>query len=109
MRSLVGKDICQWDLILAQAEFAYNRSTSQTTDAEAQAKQIKKLHEQVCDRTIKQNQKYQAQANKHKKPTAFKEGDLVWVILRKERFPRRNNRKLKPGADGHFKVLKGIG
>jgi hypothetical protein len=27
----VGKNIRQWDLLLAQAEFAYNRSTSQTT------------------------------------------------------------------------------
>ena len=27
----MGKHIRQWDLLLAQAEFAYNRSTSQTT------------------------------------------------------------------------------
>jgi len=31
LRSFVGKNIRQWDLLLAQAEFAYNRSTSQTT------------------------------------------------------------------------------
>jgi hypothetical protein len=31
LRSFVGKNIHQWDLLLAQAEFAYNRSTSQTT------------------------------------------------------------------------------
>ena len=29
--SLVGSNIHQWDLILAQVEFAYNRSTSHTT------------------------------------------------------------------------------
>ena len=77
LRSLVGNNLRQWDLILAQAEFAYNRSTSQTTctspfqivygqnpfspldlaplptthhysaDAEEHAKNIKRLHEEV--------------------------------------------------------------
>ena len=31
LRSFVGKNIRQWDLLLAQVEFAYNRSLSQTT------------------------------------------------------------------------------
>ena len=31
LRSLVGKNIRQWDLLLVQVEFAYNRSISQTT------------------------------------------------------------------------------
>uniref|UniRef100_A0A6N2MUI5 Integrase catalytic domain-containing protein n=1 Tax=Salix viminalis TaxID=40686 RepID=A0A6N2MUI5_SALVM len=120
LRSLVGSNIRQWDLILAQAEFAYNRSTSQTTgtspfevvygqnphgpldlvplpithhfsgDAADQAKCIQKLHEQVRARIIKQNERYRNTANKHRKPAAFKEGDL-------------------PRADGPFKVLHRIG
>jgi hypothetical protein len=75
LRSFVGKNIHQWDLLLAQAKFAYNRSTSQTTgcspfeavyglkpispldlaplptntqfsgDADERTKKIKKLHE----------------------------------------------------------------
>ncbi|CAL2257294.1 unnamed protein product [Prunus armeniaca] len=139
LRSLVGKNIRQWDRILAQAEFAYNRLTSQSTgsspfmvvygsnpispldlaplptsyqfsgDAEERAKNIKKLHEQVRERIIKQNEKYQRQANKHRKPAAFKEGDLVWIHLRKERFPRGKHGKLKPRADGPFKVLRRVG
>jgi hypothetical protein len=74
LRSFVGKNIWQWDLLLAQVEFAYNRPPSQTTshspfgavyglnpigplelaplpitkhfsrDAEEQGKEIKKLH-----------------------------------------------------------------
>nr|CAD1829201.1 unnamed protein product [Ananas comosus var. bracteatus] len=139
LRSLVGKNIRQWDLVLPQAEFAYNRSSSQTSgaspfqvvcgcnpispldpsplstthsfssDADEQAKHIKQLHEQVRARIIKHNEKYQKAANKHRKPAAFKEGDLVWVHLRKERFPQGRHGKLKPRADGPFKVLKRIG
>ena len=139
LRSFVGKNIRQWDLLLAQAEFAYNRSPSQTTghspfeavyglnpigplelaplpvtkhfsgDAEERAKEIKKLHEQIRGSILKKNEKYSKQANKHQKPAAFKEGDLVWIHLRKERFPSKRSSKLMPRADGPFRVLQRIG
>jgi hypothetical protein len=135
----VGKDIRQWDLLLAQAEFAYNRSTSQTTgcspfeavyglnpispldlapipttiqfsgDADERAKGIKKLHEQIRGQIEKKNEKYRMQANKHRKPMTFKEGELVWIHLRKECFPVKRRSKLLPRADGPFKVLQRIG
>jgi hypothetical protein len=108
LRSLVGDNICQWDLVLPQAEFAYNRSNNKTTgkspfevvygcnpktpldlvslpishsysgDADERAKAIKDLHEQVSKRIEKQNQKYDRQANKHRRAVIFKEGDLVF-------------------------------
>jgi hypothetical protein len=139
LRSFVGKNIRQWDLLLAQAEFAYNRSTSQTTgcspfeavyglnpispldlapipatiqfsgDADERAKGIKKLHEQIRGQIEKKNEKYRMQANKHRKPMTFNEGDLVWIHLRKERFPAKRRSKLLPRADGPFKVLQRIG
>jgi hypothetical protein len=139
LRSFVGKNIRQWDLLLAQAEFAYNRCPSQTTghspfeavyglnpigplelvplpvtkhfsgDAEEQAKEIKKLHEQIRGSILRNNEKYSKQANKHRKPAAFKEGDLVWIHLRKERFPSKRSSKLMPRADGPFRVLQRIG
>ena len=74
-------------------------------DAKEKAKEIKKSHEQVQNKIGKQNEKYYKQANKHRKPIVFKEGDLVWIHLRKERFRSKRSSKLKPRANGPFKVL----
>ena len=38
----------------------------------------------------------------------FKEGDLVWVHLRKERFPEERKFKLMPRVDGPFQILRKI-
>nr|GEW80356.1 RNA-directed DNA polymerase [Tanacetum cinerariifolium] len=97
LRCLVGDNIRQWDLILSQAKFAYNRSCSQTTgkspfevvygcnplspldlvplpinstysgDGDERARAVKELHERVKLKIEKQNQKYAKQANKHKR------------------------------------------
>lgn len=113
LRCLVGENIRKWDLVLPQAEFAYNRSCSQTTgkspfeivygcnpsspldlvplpvtsnysnDADVRAEKIKKLHEQVQGKIERQNQRYTKQANKHKKLLTFKVGDLVWIHMSK--------------------------
>ncbi|GKV08469.1 hypothetical protein SLEP1_g20091 [Rubroshorea leprosula] len=84
LRSFVGKNLRQWDLVLAQAEFAYNNSLNQATgkcpfevvygvhpfspldlaplptsqqfsaDAKQRAKEIKKLHEEVREKLQRQ-------------------------------------------------------
>ena len=138
LRSFVGKNLRQWDQITAQVEFAYNNSTNQatgmcpfevvygvrplspldmapssnqnqfSTDADQRAKEIKKLHEQVRARIEKQNSKYKTQRDKHRKQQVFNEGDLVWIHLRKERFPKQPNAKLSPRADGPFRVVQKI-
>lgn len=138
LRSFVGKNLRQWDQILAQVEFAYNNSINQATgkcpfevvygarpltpldlvpstdksqfsaDADKRVKEIKQLHEQVRARIEKQNTKYKAQRDKHRKQQVFKEGDLVWIHLRKERFPKQPNAKLSPRADGPFRVVQKI-
>src|SRR5664279_4324835 len=56
----------------------------------------------------RQVQLQEARVNKHKKEMIFQEGDLVWVHLRKDRFPVERNSKLKPRGDGPFQVLKRI-
>jgi len=51
---------------------------------------------------------YEKRANKSRKKMLFEPGDLVWVHLRKDRFPEQRNSKLQPRADGPFKVLHKI-
>ena len=77
-------------------------------DAKERVKEIKKLHEQIRGSILKKNEKYSKQANKHRKLAAFKEGDLVWIHLRKEQFPSKRSSKLMPRADGPFRVLQRI-
>ena len=60
------------------------------------------------DKILKQTQKYKKQADKHRKKVVFKEGDLMWIHLRKERFPNRRFVKLQPGADRLFKIIQKI-
>ncbi|GKD48345.1 hypothetical protein Tco_1277321 [Tanacetum coccineum] len=78
-------------------------------DAEERIKFIKKLHEEVHKKIVSQNEKYKARADKHRKHVQFNEGDMVWIHLCKGQFPPRKYAKLKPRANGPFKVLKRIG
>ncbi|GKA80923.1 RNA-directed DNA polymerase [Tanacetum coccineum] len=117
LRSLVGENPRQWDLVLPQVEFAYNRSHSRTTGntpfevvngvnpitpldltpltshkhvssaGEDYARQIQQLHEQVREHIEKHNTKYKDRVNRRRKQLIFKEGDLVWIRLGKECFP----------------------
>jgi len=49
------------------------------------------------------------QANKRKKNVQYQPGDLVWIHLRKERFPGKRKSKLMPRSDGPFEILEKIG
>ncbi|GJW93787.1 RNA-directed DNA polymerase [Tanacetum coccineum] len=138
LRCLVGDNKKQWDLSLPQAEFAYNRSTHSLTgrnpflvvygrnpftpldlaplpgvetfsaEGNDRAEHIKSLHEQVRELITNHNLQYQARANKHRRKVVFQEGDMVWVFLRRERFPQRRFGKLQPRGDGPFRVLQRI-
>ena len=133
------KNVKQLDLVLSQIEFAYNWSKHQSigkspfevvyglqligaldllsqatskqcfSDDELRAKEIQKLHENVRKVIEKKNLKYKEHANHHRKHAKFKFRDLVWIHLRKNRFPQHKHGKLKPRADGLFKVIEKIG
>jgi len=67
--------------------------------------EIQKIHELVRSRIEKTNAPYRAQANKHKKKVLFQPGDLVWIHLRKERFPSKRKKKIMPRAHGPLRYL----
>ncbi|KAK1602109.1 hypothetical protein QYE76_017152 [Lolium multiflorum] len=138
LRTLVKTNLKSWEDCLPHAEFAYNRAKHSTTarspfmvvygfepptaldilplplhertnmDFDERTTAIKKLHEETRA-TIQEHVLRQAtRLNAKKKERVFEEGDLVWIHLRKERFPQERNSKLKPRGDGPFKVLKRI-
>ena len=81
----------------------------QSGDKEVRAKEIKKLHKEVRLKIEKNNAKYVEQANRRRKYVEFEVGELVWVHLRKDRFPPGKFGKLKPRVDGPFKIIEKIG
>ena len=135
LRGLVSKTQKDWVVKLAHDEFAYNRSPTFATghspfevvygvnpylpldliplpkeelvhkDAEAKLKSMIKLHQEVRERIEAVNANYQKKSNKGRRPRVFSEGDLVWVHLRKERFPSKRKNKLMPRVEGPYKVV----
>jgi len=79
-----------------------------SAEAASRVEEMQKIHELVRSKIEKTNASFQAQANKHKKKVAFQHGDLVWIHLRREKFPSKRKNKLKPRADGPFEVVEKI-
>src|SRR5438132_4655836 len=65
------------------------------------------MHETTKLNIEKMNEIYRIAGNKGRKKVLLEPGDLVWVHLRKERFPELRKSKLMPRAAGPFlKFLK---
>ncbi|XP_066396062.1 uncharacterized protein [Miscanthus floridulus] len=77
-------------------------------DAIARVQQMLDIHEQTQQNIAHTNAKNQAVGSKGRKLVTFEPGDLVWLYLRKDRFPSLRRSKLMPRAAGPFKVLKKI-
>jgi len=77
-------------------------------EAETRAKKMRNLHEHIRVQIEKTNEAYKAKANKNRKQLEFKLGDLVWLHLRKERFPSRSKNKLMARSDGPFEVIEKV-
>ena len=54
------------------------------------------------------NAKYKTAGDRGRKHVVFDAGDLVWLHLRKDRFPDLRKSKLMPRVAGPFKVLERI-
>jgi hypothetical protein len=135
LRAVLKKNLKLWEECLPHVEFAYNRSLHSTTkmcpfeivygllprapidlmplptsekmnfDASQRAKLMLKLHETTKENIERMNAKYKLAADKGRRQLDFEPGDLVWLHLRKDRFPELRKSKLMPRADGPFKVL----
>ena len=136
LRVLIKKNIKEWEECLPIAEFAYNRARHSTTgkspfevvygfnplssldilplplqerinlDASARATHIKKVHEDTRNTIERQVQRLATKLNVNKHPMIFNIGYLVCLHLCKDRFPQERKSKLRPRADGPFKVLE---
>ncbi|GJW22251.1 RNA-directed DNA polymerase [Tanacetum coccineum] len=135
LRSLINTNLKQWEELLPQAEFAYNRAPNKTTgrspfmvvyglnpktpldlavldtstkfnqEASDRAADIKALHQLVHDKITKSNELIKYRRDKGRKHILFQPGDLVWVHFRKDRFPAKRRSKLSPRGEGPFKIL----
>jgi hypothetical protein len=77
-------------------------------DAKQCAEFILKLHETTKQNIERMNVKYKLAGDKGRMQLMFEPRDLVWLHLRKERFPDLRKSKLMARADGPFKVLEKI-
>jgi hypothetical protein len=132
LRTMVKKNLKDWEECLTHVEFAYSRAIHSTTnlfpfeivygfkpisaidllplplqertnmEASKCAAYIKKIHEKTKE-AIELVRKA-ASMNKHGKKVLFETRDLVWIHLRKERFPDQRKSKLMPRGV-HFVFL----
>ena len=56
----------------------------------------------------KEGKNIAAARNQSRKKVLFQPGDMVWVHLRKDRFPQLRSSKLRPRGAGPYKVLDKI-
>jgi len=77
-------------------------------DAKQRAELMLKMYETTKENIENMNAKYKFAGSIGKKHVTFEPGDLVWLHLRKDRFPDLRKSKLLPRADGPFKVVAKI-
>jgi hypothetical protein len=138
LRAVLDKNLKRWEDCLPHVEFAYNHATHSSTkmcpfqivydyvprapidlfsldakdvphiDAVAHVEHMIDLHGQTQQNIAAANAKYQVAGSKGRKLVTFEPGDMVWMHLRKDRFPTLRRSKLMPRAAGPFKVLTKI-
>ncbi|KAG7529394.1 Zinc finger CCHC-type [Arabidopsis suecica] len=77
-------------------------------DGKKKAELVQQIHENARRNIEEKTKLYAKQANKGRREQIFAVGDMVWIHLRKERFPAHRKSKLMPRIDGPFKIIKRI-
>jgi hypothetical protein len=138
LRAMIKKNLREWEECLPHVEFAYNRAVHTTTqlcpfevvygfkpitpldllplplhervnmEASKRADYVKKIHEKTREAIEKKGKTIAATRNQSRKQVLFQPGDMVWVHLRKDRFPQLRRSKLRPRGAGPYKVLAKI-
>ncbi|KAK1695020.1 hypothetical protein QYE76_011717 [Lolium multiflorum] len=138
LRSMIKKNLKEWEDCLPHVEFAYNRAVHSTTElcpfevvygfkpitpldllplpihervnmeASKRANFVRKIHVKTKELIEKKGKSNAARMNKKRKEMLFKPGDMVWVHFRKDRFPKLRKSKLLPRGAGPYKVLAKI-
>ena len=78
------------------------------SDARERVDFIHKLHETTKANIERMNEKYRIAGSKGRKEIKLEPGDLVWLHLRKDRFPELRKSKLMPRAAGPYKIIEKI-
>lgn len=135
---LVGDNIKSWDAKLCQAEFAHNHALNRSLGFSLfrvvygilprcpldlmTLPDLSRLHGQAVDfvdelqvvhKQAKYNleaatTKYKATADVKRRALEFQAGDLVWIVLTKDRMPIREYNKLKSQKIGPIEVVERI-
>jgi hypothetical protein len=138
LQTVLKTNLKLWEECLPHIEFAYNRLVHSTTkvspfevvygfnprapidllplppskmtcfDASQRSEFILKMHETTKLNIEKMNEKYRIAGSKGCKKVKLEPGDLVWLHLRKERFPELRKSKLMSHDVGPFKILAKI-
>jgi hypothetical protein len=138
LRVVLKDNLRLWEECLPHIEFAYNHFIHSTTklspfmvvygfnprapidllplptseivnlDATQCFEFILKLHETSKLQIEKMNEKYRIAASKGRKEVKLEPSDLLWVHLRKDRFPDLKTYTLMPRVAGPYKVLAKI-
>ncbi|GKB98266.1 reverse mRNAase [Tanacetum coccineum] len=112
IRSICGDKPKQWDVALAQAEFAYNsvlpKGRRSNIAARNMAEDWKMVTEDVKKKIDDSNARYKAAADKHRREKTFNVGDQVMVFLRRDRFPVGKYSKLQPKKYGPYRIERKI-
>ena len=138
LRTMIKKNLREWEECLPHVEFAYNRAVHSTTqlcpfevvygfkpltpldllplalheridlEASKRADYVRKIHELTREAIEKKGKNIATARNTSRKEVLFKPGDMVWLHLRKDRFPQQRSSKLKPRGAGPYKVLAKI-